>query len=191
MENKETPPDLFGGNRSEGAALVVRDLGDTFFILCFGMGFHLVNLDAVERDFGLRVTSTRIDCAASTRRAFATTGSTPAIKARASQIFMTCRSTANSTWSTRSPARPTLPFLAAWSSPGRDALSIAPVAKIDDLRAIFREAQARHEQKLPERFAWMDNVNRVKELEIVELLDLLLDERLKTDPDSLSLDGRA
>jgi uncharacterized protein (TIGR04141 family) len=54
MEGQEVPDDLFKGSRSEGAILIFREDQDAF-ALTFGMGFHLIDLDLMERDFGLRV----------------------------------------------------------------------------------------------------------------------------------------
>lgn len=54
IEDQDVPEDLFEGRRSEGADLIFRN-DETAFALTFGTGFHMVNLDLVVRDFGLRV----------------------------------------------------------------------------------------------------------------------------------------
>ncbi|WP_196381537.1 TIGR04141 family sporadically distributed protein [Ralstonia solanacearum] len=56
VHNQDVPAGLFEGSRSEGAVLPVWHVGAAF-ALSFGMGYHLVNLDLADRDFGLRVSS--------------------------------------------------------------------------------------------------------------------------------------
>ncbi|KMZ12450.1 hypothetical protein BHUM_03922c [Candidatus Burkholderia humilis] len=187
-ENQDMPPDLFGGNRSEGAALVVRDLGDTF-ILSFGMGFHLVNTEMVERDFGLRITLNSVDPEklrsldkASFEDNWLNTRNQSPREADIFDLQIDCELDMVNAITGASN-------VAVFGSvvTERDALSISTAAKIDDLRAIFREAQARHALPLPEQFSWMDNVSKVKDPVIVELLDVLLEEALNTNPDSPSV----
>jgi uncharacterized protein (TIGR04141 family) len=185
LDNQETPPGLFGGNRSEGAALVIRDLGDTF-ILSFGMGFHLVNLDLVERDFGLRVTLNSVDpdrLRSLDKASFEdhwlnTRNQSP----READIFDLQIDYELDMVNAITGATDVAVFGGVVT--GRDALSISTAASLDDLRAIFEEAQARHASPLPERFSWMDNVSRVKDKDIIGVLDVLLEELLNTDPDS-------
>lgn len=45
----------FGTSSNVGAVLVVRLTGSTF-VLSFGTGFHLIKQEAIERDFGLKMT---------------------------------------------------------------------------------------------------------------------------------------
>lgn len=50
----------FGTSSSVGAVFIVKLLGN-IFILSFGTGFHLLKDDAIERDFGLKVTLNSVD----------------------------------------------------------------------------------------------------------------------------------
>lgn len=188
LEGQQTPDELFGSNRSEGAALVVRDMGDTF-ILCFGMGFHLVIPDSVERDFGLRVSLNSVnperlkslDKASYQDNWLNTRNQSP----RDADIF-----DLDINWELDMVHSITGACdVAAFGDlvTGRDALSITSAKGLDGLRDIFKEAQARCEQALPERFAWVDNVKRVKERDYIELLDSLLDDLLKQNADSPNL----
>lgn len=185
IDGQKIEPDLFGGNRSEGAALVVRDLGDTF-VLCFGMGFHLVNLDLVERDFGLRVTLNSVnperlrslDKASYQDNWLNTRNQSP----RDSDIFDLAID-----WEIDMVQSLTGACQIGEFGPvatGRDALTIHPTAKLNDLHAIFQLAQEACDKKLPDRFAWVDNVHRIKEREMIELLDSVLDDLIKTDPEN-------
>lgn len=183
LDGQDVTPGLFVGNRSEGAVLIVRDLGETF-ALSFGMGYHLVNQDYVERDFGLRVTLNSVDPdklrsldkASYEDNWLNTRNQSP----RDADIFEL-----RADWEmdmvhavTGASAVP----LFGDQVTGRDALSIAPAAKLDDLHNILDEALKRRGSPLPERFAWIDNVHRVKDRALIQILDDLLDETLKSNP---------
>ncbi|MGV2291001.1 TIGR04141 family sporadically distributed protein [Trinickia sp. YCB016] len=183
LDGQDVEPGLFIGNKSEGAVLVVRDLGETF-ALSFGMGYHLVNQDHVERDFGLRVTLNSVnpdrlrslDKASYEDNWLNTRNQSP----RDADIF-----DLRADWEmdmVHAVTGASAVELFGDQVTGRDALSIAPAAKLDDLRKILKESLDRRNRPLPERFAWIDNVNRVKKRELIQALDELLDEMLKTDP---------
>jgi uncharacterized protein (TIGR04141 family) len=65
---------------------------------------------------------------------------------------------------------------------GRDALTIMPEARLDDLPKILASALARYKAKMPERFSWVDNVNRERDPDTLEILDLMLTDLLQADP---------
>ncbi|WP_321865403.1 TIGR04141 family sporadically distributed protein [Paraburkholderia tropica] len=184
LDDQELKESLFAGNRFEGALLILRDLGETF-ALSFGMGYHLINQDHVERDFGLRVTLNSVDPdklrsldkASYDDNWLNTRNQSP----RDADIYEL-----RADWEmdmvhavTGASAVP----LFGDHVTGRDALSIAPAAKLDDLHKILSEALVRRNSPLPDRFAWMDNVHRVKDRSLIQTLDDLLDETLRVDPD--------
>ncbi len=59
-DHQDLPEDIFGGRKAVGAALAVN-LEENLFILTFGTGYHLLKNEAIERDFGLRVTLNSVD----------------------------------------------------------------------------------------------------------------------------------
>ncbi|WP_241030433.1 TIGR04141 family sporadically distributed protein [Paraburkholderia sp. Ac-20347] len=184
LNGQDIEKGLFSGNRSEGALLIVRDLGETF-ALSFGMGYHLVNQDHVERDFGLRVTLNSVDPdklrsldkASYDDNWLNTRNQSP----RDADIY-DLRADWEMDMVHAVTGASSVPLFGDHVT-GRDALSITPVATLDDLRKILSEAIARRNSPLPDRFAWMDNVHRIKDRALIQVLDDLLDETLKNDPD--------
>jgi uncharacterized protein (TIGR04141 family) len=183
VHNQDVPPDLFEGSRSEGAVLLVRHAG-ALFALSFGMGHHLINLDLVERDFGLRVTLNSIDPLKLRSLDKASHEVNPlhirSQSARDADIFDL-------------NIDPELDMVHAVTGTsevalfgehisGRDALTINPPATLDDLPEILAEALARGNRPLPERFAWIDNVHRVRDSTMIECLDDALTDALRSDP---------
>jgi uncharacterized protein (TIGR04141 family) len=57
-----------------------------------------------------------------------------------------------------------------------------PEAKLDDLPKILAEALSRYQQKPPANFAWVEDVNRVRDPDDLEILELELDRLLRQDP---------
>lgn len=183
VRNQDVPPDLFEGTRSEGAVLLVQHAG-ALFALSFGMGHHLINLDLVERDFGLRVTLNSIDPLKLRSFDKASHEVNPlhirSQSARDADIFDL-------------NIDPELDMVHAVTGTsevaifgehisGRDALTINPPATLDDLPKILAEALARRKRPLPERFAWIDNVHRVRDSTMIECLDDALTDALQSDP---------
>ena len=190
VRNQDVPTDLFEGSRSEGAVLLVRH-ADAIFALSFGMGHHLINLDLVDRDFGLRVTLNSID----PQKLRSLDKASHEIKplhtrsqsSRDADIFDL-------------NIDPELDMVHAVTGTsevdlfgehisGRDALTINPPATLDDLPAILTEALVRREKPLPDRFAWIENVHRVRDSTIIECLDDALTDALQSAsrPDNLWL----
>ncbi len=182
VRNQDVPPDLFEGSRSEGAVLLIRHVG-AVFVLSFGMGHHLINLDLVDRDFGLRVTLNSIDPQKLRSLDKASHEANPlhvrSQSARDGDIFDL-------------HIDPELDMVHAVTGTsevalfgehisGRDALTINPPATLDDLPKILAEALARRDKPLPDRFAWIDNVHRVRDSTVIECLDDALTDALQSD----------
>lgn len=183
FRNQDVPPGLFEGTRSEGAVLLVQH-ASALFALAFGMGHHLINLDLVERDFGLRVTLNSIDPLKLRSLDKASHEINPlhirSQSARDADIFDL-------------NIDPELDMVHAVTGTsevaifgehisGRDALTINPPATLDDLPQILVEALARRNKPLPERFAWIDNVHRIRDSTMIESLDDALTVALRSDP---------
>jgi uncharacterized protein (TIGR04141 family) len=183
IENQDVPEHLFLGSRSEAAVLIFRD-ADAVFALTFGMGFHLLNLDLMERDFGLRVTLNSIapdklrslDKASYEANPLNTRNQSP----KDADIFDLHIDTEMDMVYALTGAS-TEPMFGEHVT-GRDALTIMPEARLDDLPKILAAALARYKAKMPERFSWVDNVNRVREPDTLEILDLMLTDLLQADP---------
>jgi len=186
--SQDVPADLFQGTRSEGAVLLVRHVG-ALFALSFGMGRHLINMDLVERDFGLRVTLNSID----------------PLKLRSldkachevNPLHVRSQSTRDADIFDLN-IDPELDMVHAVtgisevalfgeSISGRDALTINPLATLDDLPKILAETLVRRNKPLPEQFVWIDNVHRVRDSTMIDCLDDALSEALRSDPPSENL----
>lgn len=181
--NQDKPEDCFLGNRSEGAVLIFRN-ADAAFALSFGMGYHLINLDMVERDFGLKVTLNSVhpdklrslDKASYESNPLNVRSQSP----RDSDIF-----------DLRIDIENELVYALTGSSieplfgehvTGRDALTIMPPATLDDLPSILDVAHQRYGQKPPEKFSWVEDISKVKGAEEQACLDLELDNLLSQTP---------
>lgn len=181
--NQEMPKGSFFGNRSEGAVLIFRD-ADAAFALSFGTGHHLINLDLVERDFGLKVTLNSVhpdrlrslDKASYESNPLNVRSQSP----RDADIFDLRIDIENELVYALTGA--SIEPLFGEHVTGRDALTIMPAATLDDLPAILAAARRRYEQKPPEKFAWIEDVSRVRDGDEQLILDLMLDDLLSQIP---------
>ncbi|MHA6897035.1 TIGR04141 family sporadically distributed protein [Ralstonia pseudosolanacearum] len=183
VRNQNVPAGFFEGNRSEGAVLLVRHAG-AIFALSFGMGYHLINIDLADRDFGLRVTLNSVDPQKLRSLDKASHELNPlhirSQSSRDADIFdlnidpeldMVHAVTGTSEVA-----------LFGEQISGRDALTINPPATLDDLPKILAETLARRNKPLPERFAWIDNVHRVRDPTTIACLDDALTDALQSVP---------
>jgi len=179
----------FGMSSNVGAVFVVRAAGATF-ILSFGTGFHLLKSESIERDFGLKVTLNSVN----------------PDKLRSLDKASYDHNPLNSrTQSTRDvdifnlhlDSEMEMLYAVTGASlvkefgshvTGRDALTIAVEAKLSDIPEILSEAIKRYRSNLPDKFSWVENINRVRDYDEIEILDLELDQYLsKDDFDSFCL----
>lgn len=190
IEDQEVPEDLFEGRRSEGAVLVFRN-DETAFALTFGTGFHMVNFDLVVRDFGLRVALNSSDPERLRSLDKSSYESNPlnmrSQSPRDADIFDLLINTETDLVYAITGAS-TEPLFGSHVT-GRDALTISPEIKLDDLPAVLTEASRRYKGGVPERFAWIEDLRRVKESDTLEILDMELSELLQADrlPDNVWL----
>lgn len=175
----EVPNDAFGRPNSIGAVLVFRSV-DATFLLSFGMGQHLIQQDAVERDFGLRVTLNSVDSNELRALDKATYTHNPLVSrnqsSRGVDIF-DLEVDGESEMLYAITGRSTDPKLGPRVT-GRDALTIRLSVQAEELPALLRHIHARYQAPLPAVFDWVDNVVRVRDPVLIEVLDALLDEML-------------
>jgi uncharacterized protein (TIGR04141 family) len=183
FSNQERPEDYFRGNRSEGAVLMFRQK-DAAFALTFGMGYHLLNLDMVERDFGLKVTLNSVNPDKLRSLDKASYEANPLNTRSQSPKDVDIFDLRIDTESDMVYALTGVSEVPAFGEhvTGRDALTIMPEARLDDLPKILDEALARYQQKPPAKFAWIEDVNRVRNPDDLVILEMELDQLLNQDP---------
>ncbi|WP_227432295.1 TIGR04141 family sporadically distributed protein [Pseudomonas poae] len=173
---KEVTADDFGNSSSVGAALVISALQKKF-IITFGTGFHLLNEETIERDFGLRVTLNSVDpdkLRSLDKSSYdhnplnSRTQSTKEVDIfdlhMDSEIEILSTITGSSTVE-----------IFGSHVTGRDAFTVITSLDLDHLSLILEEALNRYKQKLPEIFEWVENINRVRDLDDIEILDIELE----------------
>jgi uncharacterized protein (TIGR04141 family) len=179
------PEGIFGSTKTVGAALIVRRAQHTF-LLSFGTGFHLLNTDAIERDFGLRVAlnSVNPDKLRSLDKSNyednplnSRTQSTTEV-----DIFdLDMDSDLEMLYALTGASQ--VPIFGNQIT-GRDALTLVVETDLKGLEKILDEAIKRYKAKLPPQFEWIDNVRKVKDVETIDLLDLLLNDELVNNPNA-------
>ncbi|MBV6748953.1 TIGR04141 family sporadically distributed protein [Pseudomonas chlororaphis] len=172
----EVEEDAFGKSKSVGAVLVVS-LADSKFILSFGTGFHLVSEECIERDFGLRVTLNSVEPAKLRSLDKASYDHNPlnyrTQSTKEVDIFDLHMNSEMEMLYAVTGASSVAQFGSHIT--GRDALTIITDSKLDALPEILEEAYRRYKQKLPEDFEWVDNINKVRDNDEIEILDLELE----------------
>lgn len=178
-DREEVDNNSFGISKSVGAVLIAT-FNDSKFILAFGTGFHLINDEYIERDFGLRVTLNSVE---------------PAKLRSLDKSSYDHNPLNNRTQSTKEVdifdlhMNSELEMLYAVTGAssvkqfgshitGRDALTIVTESKLDGLPQILQEAILRWEKNLPEEFEWVDNINKIRDNDEIEILDLELEKKL-------------
>lgn len=175
----QVPPDTFGTTRTIGAAAEIRR-GKQIFILTFGGGYHLLNHEHVERDFGLRVTLASVD-ADKLRSVDKSSYDDNPLNSRTQSstevdIFeLQMDSELEMLYAITGASR--VPIFGSHVT-GRDALTIMVETDLSKVGLILDEAAKRYADPLPAQFSWVDNIRRVKDTQITALLDLYLDDEL-------------
>ncbi|MCU9951557.1 TIGR04141 family sporadically distributed protein [Pseudomonas sp. PDM13] len=177
---REVPGDAFGDSSTVGAALIISML-DSKFVLTFGSGFHLLQNEQIERDFGLRVTLNSVDPDKLRSLDKASYDHNPlnsrTQSSREVDIFdLHIDSETEMLYAVTGVS--TVDVFGSHVT-GRDALTLVVSVDMDGLVAILTEAIVRYKKKLPEKFEWVDNVYRIRDAETNQVLDLELDDYLK------------
>lgn len=181
-KDQEFTPDIFGKGNTVGAALVIR-AHERIFILTFGSGHHLLINESVERDFGLRITLNSVspeklrslDKSNYEDNPLNSRNQSP----RGVEIFDLEIDSETDMLYAITGASAIKAF--GGQVTGRDALIICPEATIETLPGILLESLTRYQMKLPESFEWVDNINKVKDIDTMLLLDMELDEQITRD----------
>lgn len=174
------PENAFGRGNTVGAVSLFESNGRRFLI-SFGSGHHLIKEDAVERDFGLRVTLNSVvpeklrslDKASYDHNPLnSRTQSTKDV-----DIFdLNVDSELDIVYAVTGISN--VPEFGSTVT-GRDAFTISVEVDLKGIPAILAKAKEKYEAKLPPQFEWIDNITRVKDLNEIEILDLLLDDELQ------------
>lgn len=172
----------FGTSSNVGAVFIVR-VSTATFVLSFGTGFHLLKQESIERDFGLKVTLNSVD----------------PDKLRSLDKASYDHNPLNSrTQSTRDvdifnlhlDSEMEMLYAVTGTSlikefgshvTGRDALTIAVETNLSDIPVILAKAIKQYHSNLPDKFSWVENINRVRDYDEIEILDLELDQYLSSN----------
>ncbi|MCV6624040.1 MAG: TIGR04141 family sporadically distributed protein [Cellvibrionaceae bacterium] len=178
-EHQELPDEIFGGRKSVGAAFVVK-LNDNLFVLTFGTGFHLLKNESIERDFGLRVTLNSVDPEKLRSLDKASYDHNPLNSRTQSSIDLgvfdlDVDSEMDMLYAVTGVS--TVPVFGSHVT-GRDALTLVLEINLDGLKEVLSESLLRYKKALPKDFEWVENIQRVKDKELHEVLDLELDDIL-------------
>lgn len=178
-EHQELPDDIFGGRKSVGAAFVAK-LNDSLFVLTFGTGFHLLKNESIERDFGLRATLNSVDPEKLRSLDKASYDHNPLNSRTQSSINLgvfdlDVDSEMDMLYAVTGVS--TVPIFGSHVT-GRDALTLVLEINLDGLKEVLLESLLRYKKALPKDFEWVENIQRVKDKELQEVLDLELDDIL-------------
>lgn len=181
-DNFELPDGLFGKSASVGAALIVR-IDEDITALTFGTGFHLLRNQAIERDFGLRVTLNSVDPDKLRSIDKASYAHNPLNSRTQSSIELDVFDLEMDSETDILYALTGASNVELFGSyvTGRDSLTLAVDIDIPKLKNILREAIRRYRKELPPEFSWVENVKKIKDKELVEILDLELDSLLNEE----------
>lgn len=172
----------FGTSSSVGAVFIVKLLGN-IFILSFGTGFHLLKDDAIERDFGLKVTLNSVDPDKLRSLDKASYDHNPLNSRTQSTIDVDI-------FNLHLDSETEMLYAITGTSlipefglnvTGRDALTVAVETTLNTLPKILEISLSQYKKKLPSKFSWVENINRVRDLDEIEILDMELDSYLSSN----------
>lgn len=175
-DNSSVDKLAFGTSSSVGAVFIVKLLGN-IFILSFGTGFHLLKDDAIERDFGLKVTLNSVDPDKLRSLDKASYDHNPLNSRTQSTIdvdIFNLHLDSETEMLYAITGTSLIPELGL-NVTGRDALTIAVETTLNTLPKILEISLSQYKKKLPSKFSWVDNINRVRDLDEIEILDMELD----------------
>lgn len=166
----------FSKTKTSGAVLKVI-VSKRIFLITFGTGFHLIKNDCIEKDFGLKVTVNSVDPdklrsvdksnyennPLNTRNQ-----STKEVSIKGFNIDHEMDLLSTLTGKSNVSLFGDLVT-------GKDSLIINVEVKVSALKEILVEALARFKKDPPAAFEWIDNVKRINDLDVSEILDLEID----------------
>lgn len=181
-DNTSVDKFAFGTSSSVGAVFIVKLLGN-IFILSFGTGFHLLKDDAIERDFGLKVTLNSVDPDKLRSLDKASYDHNPLNSRTQSTIDVDI-------FNLHLDSETEMLYAITGTSlipefglnvTGRDALTVAVETTLNTLPKILEISLSQYKKKLPSKFSWVENINRVRDLDEIEILDMELDSCLSSN----------
>ncbi|MFM1703302.1 TIGR04141 family sporadically distributed protein [Aeromonas salmonicida] len=177
--DRNVEPSVFGMSSSVGAIFIVR-ISNSTFILSFGTGFHLIKPEAIERDFGLKVTLNSVDPDKLRSLDKASYDHNPLNSRTQSTMDVDIFNLHLDSEMEMLYAVTGASLVKEFGShvTGRDALTIAVEADLSDISAILSESINRYRSRLPDKFRWVENINKVRDLDEIEILDLELNKYL-------------
>lgn len=169
----------FGMSSSVGAVFIIKTCGSTF-ILSFGTGFHLLKSESIERDFGLKVTLNSVDPDKLRSLDKASYDHNPLNSRTQSTMDVNVFNLHLDSEMEMLYAVTGTSLVEEFGSnvTGRDALTIAVEANLSDIPAILSESIKRYRSKLLDKFSWVENINRVRDFDEIEILDMELEQHL-------------
>ncbi|PSV49863.1 TIGR04141 family sporadically distributed protein [Photobacterium indicum] len=182
IESGQVTKEELGFSKGTGAALIIT-VPEATFIITFGQGFHLLNAEAIERDFGLRVALNSIAPSDIHSLDKATDEKTPLNSRTQSGIGVDIFDLLID------PERDLLYAITGKSAvkefgkavTGRDSLQISVPVDLQGIPDLLRKALVQYNQKLSSDFKWVDNIRRIKDPELNEDLDIELVKRIKAN----------
>jgi len=186
LADPNVPADAFGKGNMVGAVAVVES-EERLFLLTFGSGHHLVKDESIERDFGLRVTLNSVSPEKLRSLDKASYEHNPLNSRTQStqnvDIFdLNIDSELDILYAVTGISNE--PFFGTVVT-GRDALTIAVETNLQGILEILKIAKGKYESKLPFEFEWVDNVQRVKDKDTLQILDLELDDALSGQSEAI------
>lgn len=170
-QSEDIPNEWFDKNRHTGAALEVVVQGKKL-VITFGLGFSMVNGNAIERDFGLRVALNATDDA-ELRSIDKSTNSVTPLNARSqSSLGVDIDSLLIDTESD-------LLFAVTGKSKvkelgsivtGRDSLILKPKLRLEELPEILKTVLTLYGKALPSKYQWVDNIRKIKDRKLNDQL---------------------
>lgn len=161
-------------------AVIVLSIDEHIFLITFGGGHHKIKKDSIERDFGLRVTLNSVDPDKLKSLDKSNYQDTPlntrnqsAKEVDISSLNIDSELEILSTLTGKSNVE-----LFGEIVTGKDSLIIVPPLGIDSIRSILDEALKRFKSKLPKEFEWIDNISKVKDKTLCDVLELELNDYL-------------
>lgn len=171
--------DFFSKSQSESAVIVSR-MDEYVFLITFGGGHHKVIKDNIEKDFGLRVTLNSVDPKKLKSLDKSNYQDTPlnmrnqsAKQVDINSLNIDSEMEILSTLTGKSNVD-----IFGEIVTGKDSLMIIPSVNITSLSKILTEALDRFKRKLPKELEWIDNISKVKDRELYEVLISELDDHL-------------
>jgi len=173
------PEGTFGNSQTVGAVAIIEH-GGRVYTLTFGSGHHMLKTDSFERDFGLRVTLASVDSDKLRSVDKASYDDNPLNSRNQSStevdIFeLQVDSDLEILYALTGAS--SVPVFGSHVT-GRDALTLAVETDLPGILPILDEALRRYLSDLPSEFAWVDNIRRIKDPDIVSVLDSYLDDEL-------------